>query len=241
MAPSIFQRFFPCETHHIQGLNHELTRRIPVKGRVLDLGCGSNSDLARYRSNQLEVWGTDLQKHPQLQYPQWFRLLDSNGRIPFPDGYFDVVSTIMVLEHVKNPKDFFLEIRRALRPNGVFIGHSISGQHYVTWIRRFIGLLPHSVNQAIVHRLYGRSPEDTFPTYYRINRHPQILRNCQVTGLKLLSIQHYADPSYFRFSSLLESTAIVCDWLLEKIGPDWGRLYFTVTLQNPGETKINAA
>jgi hypothetical protein len=52
---------------------------------------------------------------------------------------------------------FFLDaVARVLKPSGYFIGQSISGDHYVTWIRRAFGLLPHPLNQLIVKKLYGR-------------------------------------------------------------------------------------
>lgn len=235
MARSLLQWLFPADLHHVAGLQKEIRARLPDLGRVLDLGCGSNADLAPYRSPGREVWGTDFQTHSELRHAEWFRPLGPDGRIPFPDGWFDAVVSIMVLEHVADPPSFFAEVGRILRPGGVFIGHTISGAHYVTVIRRLIGLLPHSFNQALVHRLYGRPCEDTFPAYYRLNRERQIDRASRPCGLTRVGLERYADPHYFGFSRVLKGAATLADWSLEKLGAGRGRLYFTVTLRKDGD------
>lgn len=233
MSDSLLRRVFPRDLHHVEGLHRTIARSLPETGRVLDLGCGINTDLARYRTSEREVWGCDFQAHPGLQHPDWFVLLGQDGRIPFPDGHFDAIVTVMVLEHVLEPRVFLREISRVLRPGGRFIGHSISGSHYVTYIRRFFGLLPHSVNQAIVKKLYHRPEVDTFPAYYRLNRESQLRQNCALAGLELSSIERYADPGYFRFSSAIEAVAIYTDRLLDGIARGWGRLYFTAVVEKP--------
>jgi ubiquinone/menaquinone biosynthesis C-methylase UbiE len=195
---------------------------------MLDLGCGINEDLARYRTIDREVWGTDFQVHPNLKHSEWFRTLRSDGTIPFSDAHFDTIVTVMVLEHIDDPKRFLKEVARVLRPGGRFIGHSISGSHYVTYLRRMFGLLPHSMNQAIVKALYNRAEVDTFRTFYRLNTRRQIDRTCSESGLSNVDFRRYADPGYFRFAKPLEVLAILADRLLDGLYPGWGRLYFTL-------------
>jgi SAM-dependent methyltransferase len=231
MTATLWTRLFRHETHHVAGFHQELDAVLPATGRVLDLGCGVNTDLAPYRSARREVWGTDFEVHPLLEYPQWFRALGEDGTIPFPDAHFDAVTCVMVLEHVAEPAPFFAEVARVLRPGGYFVGHSISGLHYVTWLRRLFGLLPHRWNQIIVERLYGRAGIDTFPAYYRLNRVGQLRQASRGSGLQLQGVRRYADPGYFQFCRPLLDTAIVTDRVLEEIGPGWGRLYFTATFR----------
>jgi SAM-dependent methyltransferase len=231
VARPILTRLFPADLHHVAGLQAELRDGMPPLGRALDLGCGANTDLAPYRRAGREVWGTDFQPHPDLRHAEWFRALGADGSIPFPDQYFDLVAAVMVLEHVADPDQFFREVARVLRPGGRFVGHTISGCHYVTWARRLFGLLPHSVNQALVQRLYGRAPADTFPAFYRLNRVGRIERVCRRTGLRLVRVRRYADPGYFAFSTALRGLAVVADWSLEKVVAGCGRLYLTVTLE----------
>ncbi len=237
MSNSIQRWLFPSDLHHVAGLHEAIQRALPEQGRILDLGCGSNLELVRYRTDSREIWGCDIQAHPHLHNPEWFRALRKDGTIPFPDHYFDAVVTVMVLEHVDDPKLFFAEIARVLRPGGHFIGHSISGIHYVTFIRRLFGLLPHRVNQAIVRTLYQRPEVDTFPAYYQLNTSVTLLANCQEVGLRNLAIQRYADSGYFRFAWPLQVLAILTDRLLESVGSGLGRLYFTLVAHKPVATR----
>jgi SAM-dependent methyltransferase len=233
------RRLFPRDLHHVDGLHKAIAGAIPNYGRVLDLGCGSNAALAQYRTRDREVWGADFQAHPELQHPRWFALLDKDGRIPFPDAHFNTVVTVMVLEHIDEPGLFLREVARVLRPGGRFIGHSISGTHYVTLISRLFGLLPHWMCQSLIKKLYNRPEVDTFPAYYRLNSKRCLRRNFEESGLKIVGFQRYADPGYFRFSKPLMATAILADRLLDGLFPGWGRLYFTAIAEKPAEITAN--
>jgi SAM-dependent methyltransferase len=233
------QRLFPNDVHHVAGLHETIREHLPERGRILDLGCGINTDLEAYRTPDREVWGADFQAHPELHHADWFRLLGKGGQVPFPDGHFDLVVAVMVLEHVADPRSFLGEVARVLRPGGRFVGHTISGSHYVTFIRRLIGLLPHAVNQKLVKRLYGRDEVDTFPAFYRLNTAARLKRFAASAGLTVEEIRRYADPGYFRFARSLEVMAIASDRILESLRSGWGRLYLTVVIEKPVDAHIS--
>jgi SAM-dependent methyltransferase len=97
-----------------------------IRGRVLDIGCGAGNmpkAIKHYRPD-LEVWGVDLSRHAiqaALRDPQGARFVASGGEgLPFPDGFFDAVTMFDVLEHFAEPERALAEVRRALRPGGLF-------------------------------------------------------------------------------------------------------------------------
>jgi SAM-dependent methyltransferase len=241
MDPSnnvFLQRWFPGDLNHDVGFHRLLTAKLPKVGKILDLGCGDNYMLARYRTPDREVWGADFAPHPQLLHGDWFRLLAPNGAVPFADGCMDVVTSYMVMEHVADPNAFLGEVARVLRPGGLFVGQSIHSLHYVTWIRRLFDVTPHSWVQRLVKRLYGREEHDTFPTCYRLNRRGTIGGAARAAGLEWVDWHGYAAHGYFSFSPLLARLAVLSEWTLERLCSGLGKIYFTVILRKPAAVEM---
>lgn len=229
-----YRRFFPgLHSDATTAYYRTLKRYLPKEGRVLDLGCGAHRRLAGFHVGRREVWGTDFRAHPRLTRPEWFRPLAARGGIPFPSDHFHLVGCSWVLEHVAAPRSFLAEVRRVLRPGGWFVALTPNGGHYVTWLSRLLGLVPHRVTQAVVQRLYGRPPHDTFPTYYRLNDVRQLRRRSRAAGLLLAEVAGFPNPEYFAFWEPLRRAAVVTDWLLEHWRPGLGRLYWVATFHKP--------
>lgn len=62
--------------------------------------------------------GLDISASARAKYHKRFVQADARA-MPFPDGEFDALWSIWVLEHVPNPEQALREIRRVLKPNGV--------------------------------------------------------------------------------------------------------------------------
>jgi SAM-dependent methyltransferase len=232
-AEAFYCRWFPGDVNHDLGYHNLLAAKLPKAGKILNLGCGDNYALGRYRTHELEVWGADLVAHPHLLHPDWFRLMDSSAAIPFADNELDVVTSYMVMEHVAEPAPFFREIARVLKPGGIYVGQSIHSLHYVTWIRRLFDLVPHGWVQRLVNVLYGRVEHDTFPTAYRLNRRGTIARAARAANLEWVDWYGYACHGYFEFSPLLFRLAVLLEWSLEHCHLGLGKIYFTVVLRKP--------
>jgi len=93
--------------------------------RLLDVGCGDGSFILRVKDQLEEVFGLDIS-------PMAVELCRKNGikasqinlngqTTPYPDGFFDTIVSLEVIEHVFNPLSFLKEINRALRPGGTLI------------------------------------------------------------------------------------------------------------------------
>src|SRR5215831_6196557 len=84
------------------------------KAHVLEIGSGEGS----LQDVVDDYTGLDISATAQRNYHKRFVQADARA-MPFPDGEFDAVWSIWVLEHVPNPEQALREMRRVLKPNGV--------------------------------------------------------------------------------------------------------------------------
>jgi len=115
----------------------ELFRKNGVK-RVLDLGCGAGRNLVYLARNGFEMYGLDIapeglkiirESLDKEGLNSELRMGDVYGRLPYPDGFFDAVISVQVLQHNTEEmiKSSIGEILRVLRPGGmVFV--TLSGR-----------------------------------------------------------------------------------------------------------------
>ncbi len=98
-------------------------------GRVLELGCGIGRILKHIRAH--ERWGIDVSQGMlewgalYLQGQEGIHLVqtDGFGLNGVPDDYFDLVYSLIVLQHVNKRAGFnyLCETRRVLKPGGRFV------------------------------------------------------------------------------------------------------------------------
>jgi ubiquinone/menaquinone biosynthesis C-methylase UbiE len=100
-------------------------------GRALDIGCGPAMMEAALLERGFEVWGIEASAR-MLEYAEQ-RMADhplrerchlSLGdaeRLAFPEGYFDAVISMGVLEYLPSYERMIEEIRRTLRPGGIAV------------------------------------------------------------------------------------------------------------------------
>jgi ubiquinone/menaquinone biosynthesis C-methylase UbiE len=96
------------------------------KGRILDYGCGKGEIVEEGRKLQLNIYGVesfyfgshirDVAKSKGLLGDAIIEL--DEGKIPFPDNYFDLVVSNQVFEHVPDLDHVLQEISRVLKSNG---------------------------------------------------------------------------------------------------------------------------
>ena len=92
--------------------------------KILDVGCGTGGLMDELTQQGHTVFGLDisdealkfcaLRGHTNLK-------LGSATSIPFEDSSFDVVTGIGVIEHLDDDDKFLMEVKRVLKPGGLFV------------------------------------------------------------------------------------------------------------------------
>ena len=97
--------------------------RPPDLTRILDLGCGTGTMLG-YLRRFGDTQGVDADRRAvsfcRARGEERVQELES-ATIPFPDGTFDLVTALDVLEHIDDDQGALREVVRVLRPGGTFL------------------------------------------------------------------------------------------------------------------------
>lgn len=97
--------------------------------RLLDFGCATGRFLrhpALFGGDQIDAWGCDFSPENiqwnKTHLPPTIKtfLNNANPHLPFPDGYFDVITAFSVFTHIDQFEDaWLLELRRITRDDGL--------------------------------------------------------------------------------------------------------------------------
>ena len=90
--------------------------------RILEVGCGTGRWLMELYPHAEKVCGLDFSMgmlRQARQRDQPFLLVCGRGsRLPFLDGFFDLIFCVNAIHHFDHPRVFVSEARRLLRPDG---------------------------------------------------------------------------------------------------------------------------
>lgn len=178
---------------------------------VLDIGCGRGSrqddacayrrDLQDLREPSRRVVGIDVDPAAAAnRFIDEFRPIDDVSRWPVHDASVDLAVSDYVLEHVDQPDLFFREVRRVLKPGGVFCLRTPNSWGYVPLVARMIPDRYHAPLAEFSQA--GRKARDVFPTVYRCNTRRRIRRMLREHGLDGCVLLIEAEPGYLAFSRL---------------------------------------
>ena len=92
----------------------------PRPARVLDIGCGRGTLLARFHALGCECHGVERGDFPLVDLGPGLHLHRGElSSLALPDGHFDVVVLWHVLEHLADPLEDLARARALLRPGGI--------------------------------------------------------------------------------------------------------------------------
>jgi SAM-dependent methyltransferase len=139
---------------------------IPLEGaRILDIGCGVGTYVAKFTGLTAVAFGVDLdaEKLARARHEKALRLLAASASevLPFPDNSFDAVLLHEVIEHVADDAQTIREAHRVSRQDGVvfvfapnrlypFETHgAYLGRHYVFGNIPLIGYFPDPIRNKL--------------------------------------------------------------------------------------------
>ena len=208
----LFNRYYAgCRFH--DALYRDLIKKYLKPGdRVLDAGCGRYLKFSKELSGTAQVFGIDMEPVLETRNQSTpFGIRGDLSGLPFPDGYFDVVISRSVIEHLEDPRKVFREFHRVLRPGGKVILITPNKYDYVSIIA---AVTPYRLHRALVSRIFRIPEEDVFPTLYRANTIGAIRKALQSAGFaerELMTINHY--PAYLMFSPVLFRLGVLYEHL----------------------------
>ena len=107
--------------HHFLRLRdlRQILSEVPVDGksRVLELGAGDGAQTFALRKRFREVVSIDISPSAKIDGI----IIADAANLPFVDGYFDLVFSSNVLEHIESVEESLLEMKRVLDPDGIMI------------------------------------------------------------------------------------------------------------------------
>lgn len=119
--------------------------------RLLDLGCKDGKVTCRLREMLKvdEVYGVDIDGEALLATKQrgirTSRVDLNEDKLPFPDGFFDLVTCLEVIEHLLDPDNMLKEVHRVVREGGWLL---VSTPNLASWTNRLsilLGYQPYNV------------------------------------------------------------------------------------------------
>jgi 2-polyprenyl-3-methyl-5-hydroxy-6-metoxy-1,4-benzoquinol methylase len=118
VSPAPLPAYYQCSRPEV------VARARPAGLRVLDVGCAAGAmGAAMLAAGAAEVAGIEV--HPPAAALARRRLsavhgfdLDRSPELPYPDGYFDVITFADVLEHLRHPAAALRHLRRWLSDSG---------------------------------------------------------------------------------------------------------------------------
>lgn len=92
---------------------------LPTGCRVLDYGCGAGATVKSLAEAGFDAYGFDVVDY--VEEPSNRIAIGCPSRLPYPDGYFDMVFSDQVFEHAKDQDRVFAELVRITRRGGVHL------------------------------------------------------------------------------------------------------------------------
>lgn len=116
------------ENHGKQYYSHicsHVISYLPRKGHILDLGCGTGLFGKRIIERGGNLAGIDISRgmlnQAENRCPEGDFLLGDVEALPYDEGTFDAVTSILAFSYFRNPEIVLQEVMRVLKPGGPLV------------------------------------------------------------------------------------------------------------------------
>lgn len=222
-SPAVLRLYARYYSQYDPNYFFELLRRhLRSSDHVLEIGAGSGQN----RQNHFDLSslvaryvGIDpdsaVLNNPYLHE----RHHCSAESLPFGNESFDVVFHNYVAEHFASPLACNREIARVLKPGGYLLFQTPNRFYYASIAAR---LTPHWFHELYIRRFAsGRSTNEVFPTFYRLNDKRSI--NAGLTGIGFdppPQIEYHSlPPGYLRFHAVAFRLGVLFERAIERPFP----------------------
>lgn len=128
-----------CYNLMIDLITNKMTNR--EKKRILDIGCGDGSFIVKFK-NCCETYGVDISEEAARMAKEAginaYVADVSCEKLPFEDGYFDIVYMGDIIEHLVNPDFAITEVARVTKSDSFLV---LSTPNLASWLNRLLLLL----------------------------------------------------------------------------------------------------
>jgi 2-polyprenyl-3-methyl-5-hydroxy-6-metoxy-1,4-benzoquinol methylase len=176
-----------------------VTEHVTPETTVLDIGCGRTDYMKDVYQRAQEVIGQDPDESAINENSSIDKKLVGDFEVlqQLHKESVDVVVSSWTLEHLPDPNKLFTQLNYALKPGGVFIASTPNKYSLTSLIS---SIIPNKYHPKLVQKLWGRSEENTYPTFYRLNTRRDIMKYCNKYGFVIKNILFVKDPSYYTTS-----------------------------------------
>lgn len=119
------QQFSNCWYEYYYTENFNIEKKDYFNKKILDIGCGPLGSLEWISENAkcfgLDPLSNDYYCNFDCKNHNMTYIKANSENIPFPDNYFDYVTSINSLDHVDSVEETLSEIHRVLIPKGIFL------------------------------------------------------------------------------------------------------------------------
>lgn len=113
-----------CINNFIDSYAKDLHSHASRRLTALDLGCGRGVYAYLLAQRGFQTFGIDISEEGIRDAAEWASatvLLGDAERLPFRDGFFDLIVCSEVIEHLNKPANGVRELQRVLKPGGIAV------------------------------------------------------------------------------------------------------------------------